>query len=419
MLRLAPLLLSLAAALLTAAAPLAQAAGSDATARQKARAENQKASVEKRLSDMRKALSAREAESDAATEALKKADQAISDANRRLRSLATERTRTEARLAELRSDGRTVGKGLDEAERLLARIARARYAHSQRSAWQLILEGGNPNELSRTAAELRYLSLAQERAAESLGKERSRIETVARETRARRAELVRIAREEESSRAQLMTEKRDRQAAVTRLSRDIATRQAAIDKLLKDQARLETLVAQIDSRLAKERAAEEAARKREAARKAEEATKSRSSAASKPVPPAPAGNFAQLKGRLVRPVKGRVAATFGSARSGSAVWQGMLFRVPEGTEVAACAAGRVVFSDWLRGYGNLIIVDHGGTYMSVYANNESILRSVGDRVKAGETIATAGASGASDEPGLYFEIRYKGKPVNPQPWLGK
>ena len=96
----------------------------------------------------------------------------------------------------------------------------------------------------------------------------------------------------------------------------------------------------------------------------------------------------------------------------------MLFR-SEGAEVSACAAGRVVFSDWLRGYGNLLIIDHGGTYMSVYANNESVLKNVGDKVTAGKTISTVGTSGASDEPGLYFEIRYKGKPINPQPWLAK
>ena len=139
----------------------------------------------------------------------------------------------------------------------------------------------------------------------------------------------------------------------------------------------------------------------------------------KPIAPLPSGSFAQSKGRLIRPVSGRVAAGFGSRRTGSAVWQGILFSAPEGAEVSACAAGRIVFSDWLRGYGNLLIIDHGGTYMSVYANNESVLKNVGDKVTAGETISTVGTSGASDEPGLYFEIRYKGKPINPQPWLAK
>lgn len=383
-----------------------------ATAQQKARAETQKASVEKRISDMQKALSAREAENEAANDALKKADQAISDANRRLRSLKSEREKIESRLAELRSDGRTVGRDLSGAEALLGQIVRAQYLHAQRHTWQSLIEGGNPNELSRTAAALRYLSLAQIRTAAALEEEKSRIDTVSQETRARRAELSRIAREEEDNRRQLMKEKSDRQEAVSRLSKDIATQQAAIEKLRKDQARLENLVAEIDRRLESERAAAEAARRREAERQAAAQTK-------KPVAPLPAGNFAQMKGRLVQPVAGRITASYGSRRTGSALWQGILISAPEGAEVSACAAGRVVFSDWLRGYGNLLIIDHGGTYMSVYANNESVLKNVGDRVKAGETVATVGTSGASDAPGLYFEIRYKGKPVNPQPWLAK
>lgn len=397
-------------------------AASESTARQKTQAENQRASVEKRLSDMQKRLSEREAENEAATEALKKADQAISDANRKLRTLRTERSKVEKRLSELRADNRTVGRDLKSSEETLEQITRARFIHAQRNAWQHIIDGGNPNDLARTAAELRYLALTQARTAEALEAERSRIRSVSQEVQARRTELSRIAAEEEVNRSRLVKEKQERQSAVKRLSRDIANQQAAIEKLRKDQARLENLVAQIDARLAKERAAEEVARKQEIARREAAAKKRNSSAQSNTATvtaPSSSTGFARLRGRLTRPVSGKIAATFGSNRSGTASWQGILFRVAEGADVAACAAGRVVFSDWLRGYGNLIIVDHGDTYMSVYANNESLLKNTGDRVKAGETIATAGASGATDEPGLYFELRYKGKPINPQPWLGK
>lgn len=397
------------------AVPTGVPAASDATARQKARAENQRADVEQRLSDLKKRLSEREAEEEAASEALKKADQAISDVNRRLRTLRTERARVEERLAVLQADGRSVGRNLKANEETLEQIARARFIHAQRSAWQHLVDGGNPNELSRTAAELRYLAQEQKRAAGALETERSRIRTVSQETQARRTELSRIAAEEEENRSRLVREKQERQNAVKRLSRDIATQQAAIEKQKKDLARLDNLVAQIDRRLTRERAAEEQVRK-----KKEETARKRTKTTKAPSPAEGAsGRFASLKGRLVRPVSGKIAAAFGSTRSGSAVWQGILFRTSEGTDVAACAAGQVVFSDWLRGYGNLIIVDHGDTYMSVYANNESILRNVGDRVKAGETIATTGSSGASDGPGLYFELRYKGRPINPQPWLGR
>ena len=153
---------------------------------------------------------------------------------------------------------------------------------------------------------------------------------------------------------------------------------------------------------------------------AEKAKKARSGGSKKTAPVRHRGGsakFASLKGKLTRPSTGRIVARYGAKRGAQAKWQGLLFRAPEGSDVRACAEGTVVFSDWLRGFGNLIIVDHGGTYMTVYANNESIFKNVGDRVKQGETIGSVGRSGGDQDAGLYFELRYKGKPVNPSAWL--
>lgn len=413
-------LLAAAAAFAAALAPLAGAEAaarpkSEQTALEKQKVEGERANLEKRLSDMQKKLSEQEAQNEEANAALKKADQAISNANKRLRSLKAERSGVEKRLSQLADEGRSVTQSLSGAEALVDQIARAQYVNSRQRSWQFIVDGANPNEQSRMAAQLRYLALAQSRAVASLEGEQARIQSVSEETKARQAELKRIAAEEEQSRRTLLNEKRDRQNAVSKLKKEIATQQAAIDKLKKDQARLGNLVAMIDKRLAAERKAEEAEAKRQQAAAKRRAAKQ----SAKPIPLMKGGNFAKLKGKLSRPVSGRIAASFGSKRTGSAKWQGLLFRAPEGAEVSACAAGTVVFSDWLRGYGNLIIIDHGSTYMSVYANNETVLKNVGDRVKQGETISTVGASGGDDEPGLYFEIRYKGKPINPAPWLRK
>ena len=390
---------------------------SEETAQQKAKVEGERADVEKRLSDLQKKLQAQTQQTEEASAALKKADQAISSANRRLSSLKKERETVENRLEKLREESRSVGSNLSSAQTLVEQIARAQYVNLRQKSWQSFIDGDNPNERSRTAAQLKYLAHAQTRAVSSLAAEQNRIDDVAKETQARRAELRRIAQEEEKSRKVLLEEKRDRQQAVKKLNQEIASQQAAIEKLKKDQTRLGNLVALIDKKLAAERAAEEAAQKRQEAEAARKAASKR--AAQKPIPLMKGGNFAKLKGKLTRPVSGRVAAQFGTKRSGSAKWQGLLFRAPEGAEVSACAAGTVVFSDWLRGYGNLIIIDHGNTYMSVYANNETVYKNVGDRVKQGETISTVGNSVGDDEPGLYFEIRYKGKPVNPSPWLRK
>lgn len=134
-------------------------------------------------------------------------------------------------------------------------------------------------------------------------------------------------------------------------------------------------------------------------------------------PAAPAGAFEALKGQLRAPVAGRLAAKFGSKRGDGPSWKGVFIRATEGADVHAIAAGRVVFAEWLRGFGNLIIVDHGGQYMSIYGNNQSLLKRAGDIVKAGDAIASAGNSGGNEESGLYFELRHQGRPFDPAGWV--
>ena len=134
-------------------------------------------------------------------------------------------------------------------------------------------------------------------------------------------------------------------------------------------------------------------------------------------PAAPAGAFASLKGQMRSPVSGQVAAKFGSKRGQGPSWKGVFIRAAEGADVRAVAGGRVVFAEWLRGFGNLIIVDHGGQYMSIYGNNQSLLKRAGDIVKSGDPIASAGNSGGNEESGLYFELRHQGTAFDPAGWV--
>nr|WP_238531521.1 peptidoglycan DD-metalloendopeptidase family protein [Collimonas fungivorans] len=127
--------------------------------------------------------------------------------------------------------------------------------------------------------------------------------------------------------------------------------------------------------------------------------------------------FESLRGQLRLPVRGDVMARFGSKRGDGPSWKGLFIRTPEGSEVKAVAAGRVVFSDWLRGFGNLIIVDHGNQYMTIYGNNQALLKRPGDAVKAGDVIASAGNSGGNEQSGLYFEIRHQGRAFDPLGWV--
>ena len=136
---------------------------------------------------------------------------------------------------------------------------------------------------------------------------------------------------------------------------------------------------------------------------------SQASRASKP--------FESLRGRLKLPVKGELTGRYGSPREDGASWKGVFIRAATGDTVRAVADGRVVFADWLRGFGNLLIVDHGDAYMSLYANNESLYKRVGDPIRGGEPVAAVGASGGNAESGLYFELRHEGRPLDPLDWV--
>ena len=134
-------------------------------------------------------------------------------------------------------------------------------------------------------------------------------------------------------------------------------------------------------------------------------------------PAPPDGAFAALRGQLRAPVAGQVAARFGSKRGDGPSWKGVFIRAAEGADIRAVAAGRVVFAEWLRGFGNLIIVDHGGQYMSIYGNNQTLLKRAGAVVKGGDAIASAGNSGGNEESGLYFELRHQGRAFDPVGWV--
>ena len=127
--------------------------------------------------------------------------------------------------------------------------------------------------------------------------------------------------------------------------------------------------------------------------------------------------FANLKGKLRWPAAGDIMHRYGTTRNNSSLnWKGVLINAPIGSDVKAVSRGRVIFSDWFRNLGRLIIIDHGGGYMSLYGHNQDLFRSVGDKVRTGEVIASVGDSGGRKNSGLYFEVRRKGTPINPATW---
>lgn len=227
---------------------------------------------------------------------------------------------------------------------------------------------------------------------------------------ARKAEQARLA-ELERRRAL----ERDRLAAqkaeqAARAAQDQARRQQ--DAKEAEKARL-----QVEAARAQARAAEEAAARPPKPEPPAQVADAAPAKGAEQVRLAPAGGFTGLKKGMPYPVRGDVLGRFGAERPEGGIWRGIVLRSPEGTRVHAVAPGRVVYASWLSGFGNIIIVDHGAKYLSVYAYNQSLLKRVGDIVDTGDTIASVGATGGQVDPGLYFEIRHQGTPVNPLLWL--
>ena len=389
---------------------------SDVSVKRRNELQNQQKSLQEQLGSLKKQLSQTEASQNEASDALAASEEAISKANRRLRELSTERSRVENRLKELREQELAVSGQLTSAEKQNRAIARAQFLNSRRQSWQTLIAGRNPHEVARDAASLRYFAKAQQQAVNQLSKQRAGIHSVSEETQTKRKELANIEANEKKGREQLMREQQTRKETLEKLKKQISEQRASIDKLERDQQRLGQLVANIDKVLAQ--------RKAEAEKRAQEARRKQPASGKVSVGgKTPTGAFAKQRGKLLMPALGKITGRYGQARANvsgkSTTWRGLMIQARQGSDVLACANGQVVFSDWLRGFGNLIIVDHGDGYLSIYANNESLFKSVGDKVTRGETIASVGNTGGEEKPGLYFELRRNGQPFNPLPWIGK
>jgi septal ring factor EnvC (AmiA/AmiB activator) len=436
--------------------------------RQKATAEKQRAGIQQKLEAIKRDIARTEDARDDAADELAASEAAISDANRALRDLAEEQDATSTRLHELSTQGERLQQTIVNQKKQLSQLLREHYVAGNEDRIKLLLSGDNPNRISRDLQMMAYVSQAQAKLLASLRINLAEVEANRDKVENAQAELQEIANEQRDQKSLLEKEKAKRSALLQNLSTRLADQRKQADRLQRDEQRMSGLVDRL-SRLIREQA--EAERRRQEAlaaakAKAEAEEKARALARAKaaaekaerdriarqngkPVskpepepeppkvaeqkpaekpsapperevalaPPAPAGAFAALKGRLSAPVNGAVVARFGSRRGQGPTWKGTFIKAPEGAEVRAVGPGRIVHADWLKGWGNLIIIDHGGEYLSTYGNNSALLKHVGDMVKAGEVIASAGNTGGNEESGLYFELRYRGQPFDPAGWV--
>ncbi|WP_426172106.1 murein hydrolase activator EnvC family protein [Pseudoduganella sp. R-34] len=443
--------------------------------KQKAAAETERAALARKLANLKAEIGKTESAKEDAADTLAESEEAISDANRTLRDLAAEQSQINSKVAELAAEQLRLSATVAAQKQQLAKLLREQYVAGNEDRIKLLLSGDNPNRINRELQLMAYVSQSQARLLDSLRANLKKVEENQAEAQNAKQELDEIAEEEKQQKAKLEQEKGRRAAALASLSKKlVAQRKEAgrmeqdaqrldalvdkLNKLIEEQARIAAAEKARQEKLAAERAAKAKAEaearalarakaQAERERLAQEAKKAgkpvpkpppvedEPKVAAKPepseqrdeksprpsevalAPVVPDGVFARLKGELPAPVAGKVDKRFGSKNADGVAWKGMVVKAAAGAEVRAVAAGRVVYATSLRGYGNFIIIDHGGQYWSGYGYNESVLKRAGDVVKAGEVIATVGNTGGYEESGLYFEMRHQGKPIDPAGWV--
>jgi septal ring factor EnvC (AmiA/AmiB activator) len=446
------------------AAGAAPAAKITERTRQKQAAEAERAALQQKLSALKRDINQTESAKDDAADALAESEAAISDANRALYDLAREQKETAGRIARLQKELTQLTGEVDLQKAKLSKLLRQQYMAGNEDRIKLLLSGDDPNRINRDLQYLGYVSLAQARLIESLRADMAAVEKNKADTQDAKEELDEIALEQRDQKAVLEREKGKRATLVAQLSNRLSAQRKEAGNIQRDEQRLGGLVDRLAKMIEEQRRAEIAAenRRREQAaaeraraeklrqqqaqrrqqqQQARNAAKGRPAPAGNPdaidadenpnaaaaknalptPPPVQAGifpaSFPALRGQLHMPVHGDLAARFGANRGDGPNWKGLFIRAPEGAEVRAVAGGRVVFAEWLRGFGNLIIVDHGSQYMSIYGNNQSLLKRAGDAVRAGDVIASAGNSGGNEQSGLYFEMRHQGRAFDPLGWV--
>lgn len=364
-----------------------------------------------RIETLRREMAAAEESRTYAADQLRETESAISNTNRRLHELGIERAALKAELADLDTQNQRLDRQTGTQQNQLARLLNRQFVGGDADALKLLLSGHDPNQSARDSYFLTRLSRAKADLIQQLhavAAEKKRLADAARE---RQTQLAEIERRQQESRAQLLDRKKQRLTKLAAIADRLKAQHREINTLQRNEQRLAKLI---------EGLARIAATKRVKPKVGAGGTAAARPSKLKNHDPGDVGGaFAALRGKLRLPVKGTIAGRFGSPRpEGGAAWKGVFIRAAEGLEVRAVAGGAVVFSDWLRGFGNLLIIDHGDDFLSVYGNNESLLASVGASIKSGETVATVGNSGGNPDSGLYFELRHKGQPFDPLKWAG-
>ena len=346
--------------------------------------------VRARIRDVQSGIKAAQDEADALQEELQEAESAAAKLRTQVDAIELDAEARQNRLTELRNQADERQAALARESSQLGRQVRIAYMNGRDDYLKLLLNQEDPALIGRMLAYHDYFNRARLRKIQVLGQAMDDMARVQVEIQDESARLDSLRQQQLVQLGQLDRYRQSRLEIVSRIRGQISDQDRDLQRLQKNERELSGLLDRIN-------------RKQSVVAEFEVQTP-----------------FASLRGKLSWPVQGSVVTPFGAARKGGRLRaQGVTIAADAGQEVRAVSDGRVMFADWFRNMGLLLIVDHGGGYMSLYGHNEALLKKAGDLVAAGETIGRVGDTGGAEETGLYFEIRRDGAPQDPVLWCGR
>jgi septal ring factor EnvC (AmiA/AmiB activator) len=337
-----------------------------------------------------------------ATDQLRESERAISNSKRKLAELSLQHRAADHTLGKLRQQAQQLEKDMQSQQAMLSKLLYQQYLGGKQEYFKLLLNNHDPDQAAREMRYYEYIARGRSTWLNTLRVNLAQLNEVVQQTQQKSGEIAALQEEENAQQKILEKDKLARQHVISQFAQQLKQQRHEIGRLQRDENRLSQLVAKLSKILTRQKG------------------KGVFSNDKLPDNRFDGKPFEQLKGKLTLPVMGEVVNKFGSARPDSTVlWRGLLLRAASGQPVKSVAAGRVVFADWLRGFGNLLIIDHGKGYMSLYGNNETLYKQVGDILRGGDTIAAVGNSGGNEDSGVYFELRHRGVPLDPIKWIAR
>jgi septal ring factor EnvC (AmiA/AmiB activator) len=358
--------------------------------------------LRKRITNLQQELEKTSESKSEAADSLRKSERAISNSNRRLAELAQKQIEAENTLSQLQLQENQLEKAMQGQQTLLGKLLYQQYLGGRQEYLKMLLNNRDPNQMARDIVYYEYIARSRAVWLHTLRDSLDQLHTVTAQTRQKSDEIASLQTEQSSQRLTLEKDKITHQQVLQKIALQLKQQRNEIGRLQGDENRLAQLVEKLSRILAQPK------------------RKNLFSNNNLPDDRFDGSPFERLKGKLALPVKGTVTNKFGTARPDSTVqWKGLFVKASANQPVKAIASGRVVFADWMRGFGNLLILDHGKGYMSLYGNNETLYKQVGDVLRGGDTIAAVGNSGGNEESGLYFELRHEGQPMDPMKWISR